>query len=290
MTIGLAIQRASNAKTLILLFQDYRSTFVHQHHAKNNSTKVTSHGRRGFHHHWQLYCLFNSRYRNTWRKSTWLRTTDPLRGHTTGDLWNVHYIHIVCSTPHNRKIKESIKIPLYWSLMGRQIWWPMESPHNVPAMRKALIMQSQDCRFSFFSSILWKLHWHKSVRLFDITFNSTVVSTARTGKRKRSALLIPCGENPSVTNGISTQRAGNAKAFITQFQQDYMSRLCHRRLRKDKLYKRGQHVSVLGFHLIGNYIDGLVVDCSNSIANALESLQSRTKPSLLFVNSAYRKN
>ena len=48
MTNGLAIQRASNAKTLILLFQDCRSTFVLQHHAKKQiSTKVTSHGRQG---------------------------------------------------------------------------------------------------------------------------------------------------------------------------------------------------------------------------------------------------
>ena len=29
------------------------------------------------------------------------------------------------------------------------------------------------------------------------------------------------------------------------------------------------------------YIDGLVQDCSNSIANALELLQSGTKPSIL---------
>ena len=31
------------------------------------------------------------------------------------------------------------------------------------------------------------------------------------------------------------------------------------------------------------YIDGLVQDCSNSIANALELLQSCTKPSILFI-------
>ena len=30
----------------------------------------------------------------------------------------------------------------------------------------------------------------------------------------------------------------------------------------------------------GNYIDGLVQDCGNSIANALELLQSCTKPSI----------
>ena len=30
------------------------------------------------------------------------------------------------------------------------------------------------------------------------------------------------------------------------------------------------------------YIDGLVQDCSNSIANALELLQSFTKPSIYF--------
>ena len=56
---------------------------------------------------------------------------------------------------------------------------------------------------------------------------------------KKSILLIPCVENPSVTNGISTQKASNAKASKTQFQQDYLSRLCHQRLRKDKLYPTG---------------------------------------------------
>ena len=41
------------------------------------------------------------------------------------------------------------------------------------------------------------------------------------------------------------------------------------------------------FHIIGNekndiiqYIDGLVLDCSNSIVNSLELLQSFTKPSI----------
>ena len=33
------------------------------------------------------------------------------------------------------------------------------------------------------------------------------------------------------------------------------------------------------WHLCNEYIDGLVQDCSNSIANALELLQSCTKPS-----------
>ena len=96
-------------------------------------------GVRGFHHNWQLYCLFNSRYRNTWIKSARLRTSIPLWGGTTGDLWNIHYIHIVSSTPHTCKMKENIKIPHYWSLVGRQNWWPIESPHKVPAMPKALI-------------------------------------------------------------------------------------------------------------------------------------------------------
>ena len=70
-------------------------------------------GVRGFQHQWHLYCLFNSRYRNTWIKSAWLRTSDPLRGGTTGDIWKIHYIHIVCSTPHTRKMKENITIPHY---------------------------------------------------------------------------------------------------------------------------------------------------------------------------------
>ena len=33
------------------------------------------------------------------------------------------------------------------------------------------------------------------------------------------------------------------------------------------------------------YIDGLVPDCSNSITNALELLQSCTKPSISFLNT-----
>ena len=125
--------------------------------------------------------------------------------------------------------------------MGRQNWWPIESPHKVPAMRKALINHAIPGLqvFLLFVNIMettlkqerkvishhWKLYcW------FNIPYWKTL---------KKSTLLIPCGENLSVTNGISTQRASNARAFITQFQQDYMSRLCHQRLWKDNLYTTG---------------------------------------------------
>ena len=40
--------------------------------------------------------------------------------------------------------------------------------------------------------------------------------------------------------------------------------------------------------LVNNeYIDGLVQDCSNSIANALELLQSCTKPSICFMSLSH---
>ena len=115
MTNGLAIQRASNAKkTLIMQFQDCRSTFVHQHfakkHAKKNSQQWHHMSVRGFHHHWQLYCLFFNQCRKKIKKTlslatllfvqqpvqeymketTGLRTTDPLPGETIGDLWIIH--------------------------------------------------------------------------------------------------------------------------------------------------------------------------------------------------------
>ena len=41
----------------------------------------------------------------------------------------------------------------------------------------------------------------------------------------------------------------------------------------DKLWQSMEHMAATGL-----YIDGLVQDCSNSIANALELLQSCTEP------------
>ena len=46
---------------------------------------------------------------------------------------------------------------------------------------------------------------------------------------------------------------------------------------------KSTHISAIAIVLCALlcYIDGLVQDCSNSIANALELLQSGTKPSIL---------
>ena len=45
------------------------------------------------------------------------------------------------------------------------------------------------------------------------------------------------------------------------------------------------HYSKQFYYITMDYIDGLVQDCSNSIANALELLQSCTKPSISMTQS-----
>ena len=51
-----------------------------------------------------------------------------------------------------------------------------------------------------------------------------------------------------------------------------------------KLYHQGpvmnMHKKVMNMHVTVPNTDGLVQDCSNSIANAMELLQSCTKPSI----------
>ena len=86
---------------------------------------------------------------------------------------------------------------------------------------KALIMQFHDCRSIFVSSILWKkyilaatmtLNEHQRIS-YHWQLYCLLNSQYRKHKRKHqsSARLLPCGEKPSVTNGISTQRVSNVK-------------------------------------------------------------------------------
>ena len=203
------------------------------------STKVTSHGRQGFHHHWQLYCLFNSRYRNTWIKSAWLRTSDPLWGGTTGDLWNIHYIHIVCSTPHTRKMKENIKIPHYWSLMGRQNWWPMESPHKGPAMRKALIN-----------------HAIPGLQVLLLFINIMETTLTQEHKVISHHWKLYCWFNIPYWKTLKKQPTNSLWGESIGDQWNLHTEVCViNDCGKTSYIQQGQHVSVLGFHLIGNYIE-----------------------------------
>ena len=72
---------------------------------------MTSHTRHGISTQWQLYCLLNNSFRQTWNKT-------PSRLFTTGDGIAAHW---------------TAKAPLQWLLATGILWWPVVSPHTGPA-------------------------------------------------------------------------------------------------------------------------------------------------------------
>ena len=80
---------------------------------------------------WKAFIIRFQNFRSTFVGKTnytqqWQHKGD-LGFHLTGNS-------IVCSTPHTGITKGNIIIPHNWSFMGRQYWWPMESPHKGPAL------------------------------------------------------------------------------------------------------------------------------------------------------------
>ena len=61
--------------------------------------------------------------------------------------------------------------------------------------------------------------------------------------------------------------------MMTQFIDEYM------RHRSSTCYANSNNIASMHYQHSGDKIDGLLQDCSNSIANALELLQFCTKPS-----------
>ena len=93
----------------------------------------------------------------------YFRSTYDGKTHFTQQWKHMHILgfhltgnSIVYSTIYIKEMQENIKISHYWSFLKRIHWWPMDSPHKGPAMRKASIMQFQGYICIFVSSILWK--------------------------------------------------------------------------------------------------------------------------------------
>ena len=167
---------------------------------------------------WKAFIMQFQHFRSTYDGNTtftqqWIHM-HVLGFHLTGNC-------IVYSTKHIEKMQDNIKMTHYWSFLRIIHWWPIDSPHKGPAMRKASIMQFQDYISIFVSSILWKnyilaatviLNEHQRIS-YQWQLYCLLNSQYRKHRRKHqsSALLLPCGEKPSVTYGISTQRVSNAK-------------------------------------------------------------------------------
>ena len=142
-------------------------------------------------------------------------------------------------------MQENIKISHYWSFLRRIHWWPMDKPNKGPAMRKALIMQLQDCRSIFVSSILWKkyilaatttLNEHQRIS-YHWQLYCLLNSQYRKHKRKHqsSARLLPCGGNHRWP--MESPHKGSAMWKIVHHAiLVFQVHLCCHQFRKDKLY------------------------------------------------------
>ena len=142
--------------------------------------------------------------------------------------------------------------------------------------------------------LLHPLQWRRTnAMLSQSTINSTVRSTACSGidqtNYQSSALLAFCDGNPPVTGRFPSQRTSNA---CPCYHVTYML----------SVLEAVNHVASTTFNASNDYkkspwrpfrfrcanaiiktnlhFDGLAQDCSNSIALAMELLESCTKPSI----------
>ena len=123
------------------------------------------------------------------------------------------------------------------------------------------------------------LQWHHmSTKASQMIGNLTVCSTACSGHNQvehQSSALVALNEgNPPLIGGFTSQRASNAVAgdntgtvIMRHSTSGFVQMICYL-----LCVAMGQYYA--------HHIDGLVQDCSNSIANTLELLQSCTKPSI----------
>ena len=157
---------------------------------------------------------------NITEKQIMHNSDSPLGVHITG---NFH----VCSTVHTEKWNKTTQFRTTYPLWGEHTHdHAMDSPHKGTAMRKTLIMQFLDYRFTFVSSTLCKKISNRAITWasgdFIITGNFIVSSAAS----KESTCSCP-----RVTYGISSQRASNAKSVYYTIPE-FQVYICM----KDKLY------------------------------------------------------
>ena len=177
-TTGIIPEGASNAKSIIHAVPEQLIYHWFIIIMEKKSTTVTSHEHQGISHHWQFYCLFNSPYTKTlksrkkshkaplyWspvgrfhRQPTETQRKGPsiqkIVRHTISGLHLFHQYYVKLN-----KFSTTYHVH-YWSFM-RIHWWPMDSPHQGPTKRKALMCNS---RSIFASSILCniKQNFHHS--------------------------------------------------------------------------------------------------------------------------------